>query len=189
MLVRGALQPSSSWRPHWRISDAPIAVLDVETTGLFPDRDQRIWEIALIDRGGERFFESQDPTTGLGEDEPELLSELFSLMEGLVILGHNVLFDLNFLAHRAERNDLRMPVLGFVDTLHIARRLEPGLDGYRLHDIAEHLNLEARPTHRALQDAKVCEEIFQLLVSNHHLVTLEDVGVRRFGHVGSWGAS
>ena len=166
------------WMPNWRIDDAPLVYLDLETTGLHPDRGHEITEIAILDRGGIRLHSEIE-----GEAEERLaLQEASSNIEGLIVVGHNITFDLRFIAERSRRLDLAIPSVGFIDTLGLARRYLEDLDEeLTLEFVARALDLE-RPDelHRAVPDAQLARDVFESLVEREKLETLGDVRVRRF---------
>lgn len=129
------------------LGSVPLAFVDVETTGASCDLGDRVIEIGIVRvEGGKKVGEYQqliDPQrrisagvtalTGISQEmvvnQPrfsEQLPAMLPLLEGAVILGHNVRFDLSFLDRefrRAERDMVQalgdVPVL---DTVRIARR-------------------------------------------------------------------
>jgi len=147
-------------------------VLDVETTGLDPERDEVV-EIACRrwsrDVELDRLHLLLKPTRPLGvsaavhgldeallrregRDPAQALAELEDFVGDSLVVGHNVAFDLALLAGHARRLGRRLPDWPHADTLTLARRvLRTG--SLRLGDLAERLGLEWRPTHRAMDDA------------------------------------
>ena len=185
------------WRPDWRIDDAPLVYLDLETTGLHPERGHRITEIGLIDRGGIRLHlqPGEDPST---DDEQSALMTLIDDIRDKVVVGHHIPFDLRFLAARAGRLGLSFPTLGFVDTLGLARLhldlnvqessdQNSGLPTLELATVARFLNLDLpKELHRAIPDARLCRRVLQILIDQEKLQTLKDLRVRRLQlHPGS----
>jgi DNA polymerase-3 subunit epsilon len=122
-------------------SHGPIAVIDVETTGLFPHRHDRVVEIAavVLDERGviEREFVSLvNPSRDVGPSSihglasadiihapqfGEIAGALVETLQGTVaIAAHNVRFDRQFLLNEFERIDADVPELYSVCTMELA---------------------------------------------------------------------
>lgn len=152
-----------------------FVVIDVETTGLQASR-QRIIEVAIAKfNGGEldslweslchpgrRVPDYIVKLTGIDDvllhDAPpflELAPTVIELLQGAVIVGHNVEFDLAFLNEELKRERFAPIVNERLDTLSLASRLMPGLKKPTLQAIATKLGLPygARERHRAGRDA------------------------------------
>ena len=164
------------------------AVLDFETTGFSPKHGDRIIEIGAvymdpelrIDGGLESLVNPQrdvGPTRVHGItakdvfDAPtfdQVAPALLKMLDGRVIVGHNVSFDLRFLTAELEREGYEVPDYVAIDTMQVARTLfrqEPPAS-FKLHDLSghmgfdiesvfEHAGLEQRPEHSAFGDALV----------------------------------
>ena len=109
----------------------------------------------------------------------EVLPSLVELVQGTVIVGHNVRFDLRFLGDELDRFDypaLQCPV---VDTLTLARRLvSEDTDNCKLSTLAQCLGLEHRPTHRALTDVLATIDLLHALLeraSGYGVHALDDL--------------
>ena len=149
-------------------------LLDLETTGIDPVRD-RITEIALIrvDDGAvsKRWESLVNPgqpispfiqkLTGITDamvsdapDFPQLLPELLALLEGAVLVAHNVRFDHGFLKNAVARTGatLRMDTLCSV---RLSRRLYPRATGHGLDAIMRRHGLSTIARHRAAGDVEV----------------------------------
>ncbi|MBE3573459.1 MAG: hypothetical protein IMW95_11010, partial [Moorella humiferrea] len=154
-------------------------VLDLETTGLDPDRD-RILEIAALRfEGGvlvEEFSTLVNPgipvpppirrLTGIDDDMvtaapslDEVLPGLLSLLRGAAVFAHNSSFDLAFL-ERAVGLPWPEPAL---DTLELSRILFPCLPSHKLGFLAGHFGLHVEPCHRALADARAAAGLLEIL--------------------------
>jgi DNA polymerase III epsilon subunit family exonuclease len=161
-----------------------LVVLDCETTGLDPTRE-RVVEIGVVRLGPdlepvERFCTLVDPRRTLplavarltGITQPELdaaptFDEIWPTLTAFVtdslIVGHNVGFDLSFLAEEAARCG-GVPIdNGSFDTLDAALLLCPELDHHGLDALAAELRLTT-PTHRALRDAEATAQLLARLV-------------------------
>ncbi|MBV9579644.1 MAG: GIY-YIG nuclease family protein, partial [Chloroflexi bacterium] len=94
-----------------------------------------------------------------------LLPHLRKLMDGAVLVAHNVAFDGNFLANAFRRAD--MPWDGEkLCTLRLARRLIPGLHSYRLDSLCAFLGFTFVQRHRAGPDADATVQLLQHLLES-----------------------
>ncbi len=167
-----------------------IVSIDIETTGLSPDRDAII-EIGAVKFKGHR-VEAEWSTlinpgrhipefitglTGIGDAEtrnaPRLadaLPELEGFVEDAPIVGHNVRFDLGFLQRMGlfEYNDV-------IDTYELASVLMPTASRYNLGSLGKQLGILLPATHRALDDARVTMAAFNRLLEMARELPLEMV--------------
>ena len=156
-----------------------LIALDLETTGLDPERDAVI-EIGVVRFRGSR-TEAEWSTlvnpgrpippfvnqlTGINDDMlvdaprfSQVLSDLQDFVGDIPILGHSVAFDLAFL-HRKGLFTLN-PTL---DTFDLASVLLPSAGRYRLGALASALGIPVRGAHRALDDARTTRMVFLRLV-------------------------
>jgi DNA polymerase-3 subunit epsilon len=180
------------------LEHAPFAFLDVETTGLEPERGHRVCEIAVVRTVGrretQRFSSLVNPGRRIGAgaqavnhisdsmvaDAPrfhELVDDILHLLDGAVLVAHNVPFDLGFVNHelrlawQAHLNNLT------VDTLTIARR------AYRfpsnsLDALTRRLGLPHPQQHRALGDALAVKNLLWWLADD-----LRNKGVQTLGEL------
>jgi DNA polymerase III subunit epsilon len=193
------------WRlAAWDLSqrsllDVEFVVIDVETTGLAPGRHRVIEVAAVIVHGyeigaqfrslinpGRRIPQFITSFTGISEGMTRrapaaevALPKLDAFIGGRPIVGHNVGFDLGFLAYEAERCHLatNFPDTG-IDTIALARRYLTGMRRARLDRLAAALHLPVGTRHRALPDAMLTAQIFALLLARARedgCVTLEDL--------------
>lgn len=185
------------------IYNAAFAVIDVETTGLSPDRN-RITEIGIVKiRNGEVIDEYQSLVnpeqfippgitrlTGITNEmvynKPkfediagEVLSFIFSEGGNIILGGHNVRFDYGFLnasLARAGHNRLTIPS---VCSARLARRLSRRLPSKSLDSLRRHFNIYSRRKHRALDDAKatavIITHFIEQLVAEFEIETLDEL--------------
>lgn len=168
-----------------------FVVLDFETTGLAHGRD-RVIEIGAVALSEafelEGTFETLvNPGRDVGPtrvhgisardvfDAPafdQVAPALIELLDGRVIVGHNVAFDLRFLAAELERDGYEIPEFVAIDTLQIARSIltRESLPSFKLKDLAEYFSLDLpgvmrvagqqdRPLHSALGDAMLTANV------------------------------
>lgn len=161
----------------WR---AVFTVVDVETTGLDPERD-RICEVGALRIVGGR--EEARYQTLVRPDRPvseearaahgitdDMLREappfgtvapaLRRFLAGSILVAQNAPFDLAFL--NAEFRRAGMPPLDLpaIDTIALARRLRPGLPTYNLDSLARLFDVPVAGRHRSLADCEVTARIF-----------------------------
>ena len=163
-----AIVSGADGRPY----DAPIVVLDFESTGLNTAK-ARIIEIGAVKLTGgtvtETFQQLVDPgealqpkiteITGITDaalqGQPkaaEVLPKLLDFIGDAPIAAHNAAFDANLL--RSELHRLGMKYTGPVlDTLTYARKLYPKLKSFRLGALCKHLGVSLKNAHRAVHDA------------------------------------
>ncbi|MFN8591309.1 MAG: exonuclease domain-containing protein [Thermomicrobiales bacterium] len=152
-----------------------FTVVDVETTGLQASR-QRIIEIAVVRfsggshqqpwvsfcQPGRRIPAYIVKLTGIDDemvkDAPafgDVAGTLVDLLEDVVVVGHNIDFDLAFINEELKRVGRPPLVNERLDTLALASRLIPSLRRPTLQSVAEKLGLNpgSRGQHRAGRDA------------------------------------
>lgn len=160
--------------------------LDLETTGLYPERGHRVIEIGAVrlenGRPANEFHCLVNPGIpvpkaarrihGITEEMlqhapgPKEAFRAFSVfLGGSVLLMHNARFDLGFL--RAELRRLNMNLENrHLCTYDLSKLACPGLPNHRLGTVHKHL-LGGRPVssaqHRALVDARSTAEVYLAL--------------------------
>ena len=111
----------------------------------------------------------------------DIWPQLLQLLDGCVLVGHNIAFDVTHLCRAARAAELTWTPPETLDTLLLAAALEAGpttdtdprLD---LDNLAARYGIEARGRHTALGDALVTAELYA-----HLLPLLEDIGVHTLG--------
>lgn len=179
--------------------DTTFVVLDLETTGLSPDRD-RITEVGAVRaRGGEVIAELRTfvhpgvpipaavtAITGITDadvagapDVSTVLPTVVDFLGGAVFVAHNARFDLGFLRAAAAR--LGLPPLRprVIDTAVLARRLvRDEVRDMRLGTLARHFRVPDAPDHRALHDARATLHVLHALIeraSAYGATSIEDL--------------
>lgn len=162
-----------------------FVVVDLETTGNSPKKGDRIIQIAaVVIEGGkisDTFTSLINPLqpippfigelTGLSDDNvkdaplfSEIAPKISSLLKDAYFVAHNVFFDLGFLQEElmlSSEETFAGPVL---DTVEMARFLEPSADSYKLADLAAGEGLSHDRPHQADSDATVTAELFLLFL-------------------------
>lgn len=178
------------------IASVPLTFFDTETTGLYPDKGDRIVEIAMVRvRGGqiEETFESlvypdrsipQDASRVSGITDAmvwgqpqfaDVAARIEDMARDSVLVAHNAPFDLGFLA--TQMAEIGRPMLKnlVLDTLLLARRCYK-LPDYSLGGLAKALRVEKETFHRALGDTVMTSRVFQQMVPILQQKKLSTVG-------------
>ncbi len=165
----------------------PLAVIDVETTGLNPYRHDRVVEVAAVLLLPEQGIQAElttlvnperdvGPTSihGLTASDvinasrfADIAANLIEFLRGsAVLVGHNVRFDLSFLQAEYRRIGVEMPTYTTLDTMAIAG------GGTLSACCAEYgVKFDGR-AHAALHDARAAACLLQkMLLRNPNLLT------------------
>jgi DNA polymerase III epsilon subunit len=158
-----------------------IVVVDVETTGLYPQYGDRVCEVGIVRALEDEILDTyqalvnpQRPISpgasrvnGLRDadvcDAPvfaEIAEEVLTRIDGAVLVCHNAPFDLGFLDAELSRLGLCWQPVGVVDTLQLARRYF-NFYSNSLPVIADYLGIETPQAHRALGDALTTFKVFR----------------------------
>ena len=157
---------------------ADYTVVDLETTGLNPATDLIIEFAALKVRNGEiidKFQSLCDPgfpippqieaITGISSEmvrnspnPRSVLPDFLDFVEDDFVVGHNVLFDVRFIA--ACNGDFKNT---YIDTMRLFRKLHPNLMHHRLSDMVHFYNATNESAHRALSDCFATQSCFEAM--------------------------
>lgn len=165
------------------VRTAPVAVLDLEMTGLSPAGD-RVCEIAVV-RGTsgriEREFQTLiDPRVPMGRSAlqctgitdtmligapvfAEIAGDVVTTLRDAVLVAHNVDFDLGFLHREFDGTPVVLPPPVTLDTLLVARRLF-AFKNNGLREVCRALDVPVTGNHRALSDARATFDLFDRMV-------------------------
>lgn len=169
------------------LRDVTFCVVDLETTGGSAAGGSMITEIGAVKvRGGEVLGEFQTLVnphqripafiavlTGITDSmvgsAPPITSALPAFLEfaqGCVLVAHNAPFDVGFLKHFAEQQDIAWPRFEVVDTARIARRVITRDDApnCKLSSLARVFRSSTEPNHRALSDARATVDVLHGLM-------------------------
>ena len=180
-----------------QLLDAPLAIVDLETTGANASWD-RITEIAVIEvDGGEISGEwstlvnpetaippAIQALTGISNDMvagaptfAELARELHERLAGRVVVAHNARFDYGFLRQAFERAGIRYAARTLC-TVKLSRRLYPGHARHNLDSLIARHGLHCRARHRALGDADAVWQFLGVAAAEHGAGALADAARR-----------
>ena len=159
-------------------------VFDLETTGVSCNSDDVVEISAIKVIGGEvvdEFTTLVNPgrpipyhasevngiTDDMVKDSPFFEEVLFHFLEFVgdsVLVGHNIhTFDMKFLYRDAERFWGETIGNDYIDTLQVARIYLPQLSHYKLVDLAKYYGISTAGAHRALNDCRMNQIVFEQL--------------------------
>lgn len=159
-------------------------VFDLETTGVYPEKDVIIEISAIKVSGGEikeKYSTLVNPgrhipagatavngiTDDMVRDAPDIREAMAGFMDFIgngILVGHNIhTFDMNFAYDAVLRALGKELDNDYVDTLYMARSCLPGLSHYRLTDICEYFHIAVEGAHRALNDCRMNQRCYEEL--------------------------
>ncbi len=184
--------PFLPWRPH-RASRPPVlrplagdrgfAVVDLETTGLFPERHDRIVEIGIVLLGPGLDAQAEwttlvNPCRDVGPTRihgitatqvagaplfADIVGDVCGRISNRVLVGHNVTFDLRFLRAELAPFGARLDDAAGLCTMALAAR--SGIVGRTLGACCAEVGIDAG-AHHALADAEAAASLFRWCVQN-----------------------
>ena len=155
------------------------AVIDTETTGLFPGGTDRIVEVAVVRLDSQfneiaRWETLVNPKRDVGRTDihhitagdviqapefNEIAGELWHHIEGAITIGHNVSFDIRFIAVEFRKAGWNLDPWKGTCTMWAARRL--GLPD-KLESCCEEVGIDHPSAHRALADTVATSKLISL---------------------------
>jgi DNA polymerase III epsilon subunit family exonuclease len=164
-----------------RLGGTPWAVVDLETTGFDPWPEHRAVEVAvvrlapagsvvaeldtLINPGrAVEATEIHGITDGMLRHAPrfaEVAGEVAALLEGAVVVAHNVLFDVGFLRGEFQQAGLTMPPVAALCTAQLTRLLYPDSEA-KLTECCRRFGIHHDEPHAALSDARATARLLTL---------------------------
>ena len=168
-----------------RIEYVPdYVIFDLETTGISCTSDEVVEISAVKVEGGvvvDEFTTLVNPgrpipyqatsvhgiTDEMVENSPmfrEALADFNDFIGDSVIVGHNIHnFDMNFIQRDTQKYFGKYIGNDYIDTLEIARLYLPELPGRSLVELADHYGIESQGAHRALNDCRMNQQVFECL--------------------------
>lgn len=151
-------------------------MIDVETTGLFPGRHDRVIEVGVIVTGAggqelSRYETLVNPGRDLGptdihgirgrdvEDAPtfsEIVGDLCECLGDRVLAAHNARFDRGFLAAEFDRCGFNLPEAPWLCTMELGGEITGQM---KLSSCCEELGFDLRNAHCAADDAAAAAAI------------------------------
>lgn len=174
------VKPLSAGAPDRPALTTPIAVVDVETTGLHPGYHHRVIEVAVVvvepDGRRDAWSTLVNPGRDLGpqaihgirgvdlQEAPrfdDLVGDLAHAFDGRALVAHNARFDRLFIEAEMRRAGMDPPDADWHCTIAMSRRI-----GWRpaLQDCCRDAGVDAGNAHHALDDANACADVLLALV-------------------------
>lgn len=159
-------------------------VYDLETTGISTRNDEIVEISAVKVEGGQvtdEFSTLVNPgrsipfaasqvngiTDDMVKDSPgfaEVFGNFIEFVGNLPLVGHNIgNFDMKFLYRDARKFWNKTIGNDYIDTLPLAKQILPQLSHHRLVDLAEFYNISSAGAHRALNDCRMNQKVFECL--------------------------
>ena len=156
--------------------------LDTETTGLDRYKD-KIIEIGMIEVRGNQIVDSFHSFINPERHIPAAASKVNHIydedvkdaptydqiapviaakLQKKTVIAHNSYFDMSFIVNMLDERGFAGRI-NHVDTLYFSRCMVRGLENYKLGTLAAHFGIDPGDSHRAIDDARVCHELFQKL--------------------------
>jgi DNA polymerase-3 subunit epsilon len=155
-----------------------LFVIDIETTGLYPERGDRILEIAAVpvmegrirmECAFDRLVNPKRPipseatrihgiTDDMVREAPPIevvLADFFAHVRDCPLVAHNAAFDVGFIRYYAAALGLYGFTNRIIDTLDMSKELFPGQRSHSLDSLILRLGIptEGGKRHRSLEDA------------------------------------
>ena len=151
-------------------------VLDTETTGLNRTHD-RIIEISLAryenGKQVEQYSSLINPqmpipanatrVNHITAEAPvfaKVWPDVHRMLNGQLIIGHNVTYDLGMIGYNMPRDSEDFDVV-YLDTLTLARRVFKNQPSYALSALVQNLSIASIQTHRASDDVTLTAQLFE----------------------------
>ena len=162
-------------------------VFDVETTGISCRYDEVVELSAIKVRDGkvvEEFstlVKAERPisygasmvngiTDDMLVDAPKfdkVLTDFIEFIEGLPLVGHNIsTFDMKFIYRDCEKYFGKVPDNDYIDTLILSRMCLADMKHHKLTDVAEHYDISTDGAHRALNDCRMNQLVYEGLCAD-----------------------
>ncbi len=190
--MAGSPPPGPPW--DLPVSEAPLAFVDLEMTGLDPDKDHVV-EVC-IERvvGGEvrdRVDSLVRPPRVSGDGMhvhgidaaalaaaptfADLADRVLAVLDGAIPVAHAAAWDVAFLESELARAGRKLPTQHYVDTLQLARRCF-GLPSHSLDALCTHFGIDRGRAHRAADYVRALRAVFGRCVEILAPSSVRDLG-------------
>ena len=159
-------------------------IFDLETTGVSWEKDEVVEISAVKVQGGkvvDEFSTLVNPgmpipfyaskvngiTDDMAADSPffdKVLGDFLEFVGDAVLVGHNIhCFDMKFMQKSTQKCFGKLIGNDYIDTLQIARLYLPEMKHHTLTDLADHYGIDVHGAHRALNDCRMNQKVFECL--------------------------
>lgn len=166
------------------IKKTTYVAIDIETTGLEPN--DKIIEIAAIRVQSGKMIDSFSRLITIDKKLPKTIVQLTGLTDEMLLskgvslqqalkeflgfcdnndlIGHNInKFDMIYLQRDCKNNGFPLIKNKTIDTINLARKKIDNVSNYKLESLAKYFNIEITTTHRALDDTKLVQQVYEKL--------------------------
>ncbi|WP_099158853.1 ATP-dependent DNA helicase DinG [Virgibacillus ndiopensis] len=171
-------------------------VIDLETTGHSPIKNDKIIEVGIVVIENNTISEEYSTLLNPEQSIPPFISNLtgisnedvldaptfkdeanaiVSMFEDSYLIAHNVPFDLGFLNEELATYNMKKLNNPVIDTVELARILYPQAPSFKLGQLAEYIGIKHSDPHRALSDAYVTAELFINLMEKLETLPYETI--------------
>ncbi|TDO25859.1 DNA polymerase-3 subunit epsilon [Sediminibacterium goheungense] len=177
-----------------------FAIVDIETTGGFPDQ-HGMTEIAIVLHNGaevegkyETLINPHQPIppyianmTGISDKMVSaapsfsaVAPQIFNLLKDRVFVAHNVNFDYSFVKYHLQQAGYQLNVSKLC-TIRLSRKVFPGFKKYGLGHLCRELDIQITNRHRAGGDALATAQILDLVLQNNGMRLIKEL-LKRDNH-------
>jgi DNA polymerase-3 subunit epsilon len=167
------------------IDKIPFVVLDVETTGLYPESGDRVIDLSMIRWKGGEIIDTFGMSINPGRPIPKeatavhgitdsdlvgappfavLSGQVWQYLEGSVIVAHNAPFDVKFINYELANCGYEQWNGIMLCTLQLARRLHNEKHN-KLGDVALRMGIQADGAHTAVGDTMTTLRVFEGMIA------------------------
>lgn len=165
--------------PTKSIELSNLIFLDIETSGIRPDRGAKITELSILNRNSQQLLWRTNAYTESDMIAKVLPTILKQLKRGVVV-GHNLPFDFWFITYECNRYGLEGPDIQFIDTLSLSRKLLPDRNNYQLGELLKHFDIKVNgELHTATTDAEATRALFWKLIEKGGISTVGEAGMKK----------
>jgi DNA polymerase-3 subunit epsilon len=94
----------------------------------------------------------------------EIVGDVLARLRSVILVGHNVKFDRDFLSAELAREGVFLPSLPSICTMQLSYRLCPWLANHKLSTCCQGAGVDEAPFHCALEDARVTARLLMTYV-------------------------
>ena len=180
------------------LGETPFVVIDLETTGVYTGGHDRVIEIAALrvtpaGRIEDEYATLVNPKRDIGRtdihgitagqllhapDFAEIAGDIGDRLNGGIVVGHNLRFDLSFLRSEFARLDVTLPTFPTLCTMHLAYQASES-PSRRLSDCCAAAGIAHDDPHTALGDAYATAALV-----THYIKAARHAGVCRLCDLG-----
>lgn len=183
------------------LHELKVVVFDLETTGFYPEKGDRVISIGAIKMTGPQIMETEtfyslvhspqplseeiSVLTNISDEElrnapmaPEVLIEFFKFVKNHALVAHHAKHEQSFMQKMTwdllkTRFENRI-----IDTSFLLRLSNPLIRSMPLEDVCKECGIEVLNRHHALGDAKITAHIW-----SHYLVLAQSMGYKNLREV------